>query len=111
MQLSEQEKDQLYDVIVNFMGESEVIATAKPRFNEKTVAVVEDMITQNIKCNDSIKQLVGDMLSGGRVLATGWLRRSLGAASKAAKKSSFNGLACRVTTKANWQSAIMISAL
>lgn len=82
MQLTEQEKDQLYSIISAIIGEDAAILAARSRFTDQTVSVVEDMLTTNMNCNESMKLLVSEMLAGGRVLATGWLKRVLGAASK-----------------------------
>lgn len=111
MQLTEQEKDQLYSIISAFIGEDIAILAARSRFTEQTVAVVEDMVTTNMNCNESMKSLVSEILSGGRVLATGWLKRALGAASKAVKNSTLNGYGCLVTTKSRWKTEILVSAM
>lgn len=109
MQLTEQEK--LYSIIAAFIGEDSAILAARPRFTEQTVSVVEEMLATNINCNESMKLLVSEMLSGGRVLATGWLKRALGAASKAVKNSTLSGYGCMVTTKSRWKTDILISAM
>lgn len=111
MQLTEQEKDQLYSIIAAFIGEGSAILAARPRFTEQTVSVVEEMLATNMNCNASMKSLVSEMLSGGRVLATGWLKRVLGAASKAVKNSTLSGYGCLVTTKSRWKTEILVSAM
>lgn len=110
MQLSNEEKDHLHTVIVAFVGDDPSLHAVKPAFNENTVTAVEEMISQNLKCNESMKLLVAEMLSGGRVMASGWLRRSLGAASKAVKASVFNGAGCRSATRAKWMIYIVLTA-
>ena len=111
MQLNEQEKDQLLSIINTLIGEDTAITNARARFNESTVALVEDMIGTNLTCNESIKSLVSDLLSGGKVLATGWLRRSLGRASKAVRNSTLKGYGCLVATKSRWKTSILLSAI
>lgn len=111
MQLTEQEKDQLYSIISAFIGGDSAILAARSRFTEQTVAAVEDMVTTNMNCNESMKSLVSEILSGGRVLATEWLKRALGAASKAVKNSTLRGYGCLVTTKARWKTEILISVM
>lgn len=111
MQLSEQEKEQLYSLILAFIGEDAAISQAKLRFTEHTVEVVEEMISSNLNCNDAMKSLAGNLISGGRVMATGWLRRSLGHASKSVKSSTLRGYGCLVTTKSRWKTDILLSAL
>lgn len=111
MQLNEQEKEKLHSLITAFIGEDAAISAAKSGFTEETVSVVEQLITANLNCNDAMQSLVSDILSGGRVLATGWLRRSLGVASKAVKQSSFNGYGCRVTSKSRWKTDILVSPM
>lgn len=110
MELSNEEKDQLHTVIVGFIGDDSRLHAVKPGFNENTVTAVEEMIGQSLNCNEAMKMLVAEMLSGGRVLATGWLRRSLGAASKAVKSSTLNGAGCRGSTRAKWMSYIVLTA-
>lgn len=110
MQLSNEEKDHLHTLIVAFVGDDPSLHAVKPAFNENTVTAVEEMISQNLKCNESMKLLVAEMLSGGRVMASGWLRRSLGAASKAVKASVFNGAGCRSATRAKWMTYILLTA-
>lgn len=111
MQLSEQEKDQLYSIISAIIGEDAAIHAARSRFTDDTVSVVEDMLATNMNCNESMKLLVGEMLSGGRVLANGWLRRALGTASKAVKNGVLKGYGCLVTTKSRWKTEILVSAV
>lgn len=111
MQLNEQEKDQLHILIVTFIGDDASISASKIGFNEQTVLIVEKMIAANIKCNEDLRQLVSDLLSGGRVLATGWLRRSLGAASRAVKQSSLKGRGCQATSKWLWKTQILASTV
>lgn len=111
MRLSEQEQEQLHLLIVAFIGEDAAISQARPRFTEQTVAVVEDMIASNLTCNEAMESLGADLVSGGRVLATGWLRRSLGQAARAIKKSTLKGYGCLVTTKARWKTDILVSAM
>lgn len=111
MQLSEQEKDQLYSIISAIIGEDAAIHAARSRFTGDTVSVVEDMLATNMNCNESMKLLVGEMLSGGRVLANGWLRRALGTASKAVKNGALKGYGCLVSTKSRWKTEILVSAM
>ena len=111
MQLNEQEKDQLLSIINALIGEDLAITNARVRFNESSAVVVEEMIEINLTCNESIKSLVDDLLSGGRALATGWLRRSLGRASRAVRNSKLKGYGCLVSTKSRWKTAILLSAI
>lgn len=60
MQLSEQEKDQLYSIISAIIGEDAAIHAARSRFTDDTVSVVEDMLVTNMNCNESMKLLVGE---------------------------------------------------
>ena len=69
------------------------------------------MISSNLNCNEAMKSLAADLVSGGRVLATGWLRRSLGHAAKAIRKSVLKGYGCLVTTKSRWKTDILVSAM
>ncbi len=110
--LTSQEKDDLYFLIALILGEDPSIKAYKPSFNDQTVGVVEDMIAANIECNKTMKDLLSGLLSGGRVAAKGWLKKSLGSLKKSLKKSvPLNGYGCLVSTKSRWKSAIIFTAV
>src|SRR5690606_18308330 len=109
--LSEQEKNALLGLIVVFIGNDPAIAARKSAFNSRTVHAVERMIEANIDCNGNIKQLVGDLVSGGRSLSRGWLKHALKAAEEIIEGAKFNGYGCRVVAKSNWKTEILYSVL
>lgn len=107
--LSEQQKNELLGLIVLFIGNDPSISSSKPYFNNATVDVVERMIEANINCNQSIKELITNLISGGKALSHGWLKRVLGGAESAIKAAELKGYGCQVATKSKWKPAIITS--
>lgn len=107
--LTNEEKDALYQLILATIGEDPSLRQSRYDFNEETVAVVEEMLTANAKCNHSVKELLVGLLGGASLLTRGWLRRWLKTAGKALKQEAvkLRGYACLVTTKAQWRNAII----
>lgn len=66
-------------------------------FNEATVEAVEDALIRLADCNEWMKELLTDVVSGGRLAARGWLRKALKKTHKALTKdkSRWNGAGCR----------------
>lgn len=109
--LTAQEQNDLYALISAIIGDDPSIRNYKSSFNDQTIDVVEDMIQANIHCNKSMKDLLSGLLSGGRALAKGWLKKSLGTAKKKLKnQGGLNGQGCLVSTKARWKQAIILTA-
>ena len=113
MMLTIEEQNDLYDVIVASLGEDSSIRGVKAGFNELTVDQVEQVIIEQAKCNQLMKELVADLLGGSSLFAKGWLRKNLKKFSKTLKdeKVKFNGYGCLVKTKSNWKSAIMATTI
>lgn len=109
MTLSEQQKKDLLSLIEFAIGVDPSITSVKSQFNSATVDVVERMIEASIECNSSMKKLVVDVVSGGKVQSRGWLKHSLSAVKFAISRSELNGYGCMVGTKANWKRAIITS--
>lgn len=107
--LSEQQKNDLLRLIALFIGDDPSISSSKPYFNDATVNVVERMIEANMDCNQSIKELMTNLISGGRALSRGWLKRALGGAKAAIEAAELKGYGCQVGTKSKWKPAIIIS--
>lgn len=107
--LSEQQKNELYRLIVVFIGDDPSISGSKLGFNGATVDVVERMIAANIECNQSVKELVSDLVSGGRTLSRGWLKQVLGGAQVVIDSAELRGYGCRVFSKARWKTEILYS--
>lgn len=110
--LTAAEQDNLYAVIETVLGVDAAFQRATRQFNEQTVEVVESMIEANATCNANMKELITDLLSGGRVMTKGWLRRSISTTRKHVKRSGgFNGYGCQVGTKSRWKSPILTSTI
>lgn len=62
--LTTAEKNDLYAIIVASLGEDAAIRANTGGFNELTVEVVEQALTEQAKCNQSMKQLVIGLLNG-----------------------------------------------
>lgn len=107
--LSVEDKNDLYTVIVAIVGEDRSLLAYKPGFNSNTVEVVEDLISEAIKCNSNLRELVTDLLGGTRILVKGWLRRSLNESAKRVRKMNLRGQGCMVSIKSRWKSVIILS--
>lgn len=106
--LSKAEQEGLYNVIEAVLGADANLRNARYRFNDQTVEVAEKMIEENAKCNANMKQLVTDLLAGGKVMAKGWLRKAISKAQTQVKRSdSFKGYGCLATTKSRWRTALI----
>jgi|SRR5690606_10882964 len=107
--LSEQQKNELYRLIVVFIGDDPSISGSRPGFNSATVAVVERMIEANMECNQSVKELASRLVSGGKTLSRGWLKHVLGGAQAVIDAAELRGYGCRVFAKARWKTEILHS--
>lgn len=107
--LTQEEKDALYLLVTATIGEDPSLKQSRHYFNEQTVVVVETMLTENAKCNYSMKELIVGLLGGASMLTKGWLRKWLRTANKVLRQEQvkLQGYACLVTTKAHWRSAII----
>ena len=107
------EKEELYTIIEAMFGYDSMIASAKHRFNERTVSATEEALAALIECNENMKGLLIDLVGGAKFLAKGWLKKGLSNASRLLKykKAELNGAACRNQTKARWRNAILLSAM
>lgn len=109
-QLTQKEKNGLYTIIVNVIGEDASIAQRKPYFNEQTIHIVQDMIEGNKDCNKIMKELVTNLLTVGRLPAKKWLRKALGRINDLIKASDdFKGFGCKVSVKAKWKNPIIMT--
>ena len=109
--LKSHEKDRLHDIIVAMIGEDSSIKAYKSGFNENTVAVVEEMINANVKCNANMKQLISDLLGASGTFAKGWLQKALAAAKQNLSISELKGYGCLVAVKSRWKTAIINSTI
>ena len=109
--LKTNEKDRLYDLITAMIGEDSSIKAYKSGFNEKTVAVVEDMIDAGMKCNANMKKLISDLLGASGTLTKGWLKKALGMAKQNLDISELKGYGCLVSVKARWKTEIIYSTI
>ena len=109
--LKSNEKDRLYEVIIAMIGEDSSIKAYKSGFNDKTVAVVEDMIEAGVKCNANMKKLISDLLGASGALTKGWLKKVLGTAKQNLDISELKGYGCLVSVKARWKTAIIYSTI
>lgn len=108
--LSVAEQENLYVVIEAVLGSDAALRDAKRYYNEQTVEIVEQMVEANATCNANMKELVTELLSGGRMMAKGWLRKAISHTRTHVKHSgAFRGYGCQVTTKSHWKSAILTS--
>ena len=109
--LSNEEKENLHNLIIALVGKDISISQSKQRFNDQTVAVVEKMLKESIDCNTAMKMLVVELLGTSVSFTKGWLKRLLKASKFTISKSTFDGYGCRVSLKAKWKSAILISVI
>ncbi|PCM45858.1 hypothetical protein [Marinobacter sp. ANT_B65] len=109
--LSKSERENLYDLIVAIIGEDATVRLYKNSFNERTLDVVEDMLSADSKCNANMKKLILDLSKGGGFVAKGWLRKLLKSNNKALKKIDLKGYGCQVSVKSRWKTAIINSAI
>lgn len=107
--LSESQKNELLRLIILFIGNDASVSASKPYFNSATVDVVERMIEANMDCNHTMKELISELLSGGRARAKGWLKHVLGAARVVIDRAELKGYGCQVSAKAKWKTAIVAS--
>lgn len=107
--LSELQKNELHGLIVLFIGNDVSVSRSRPHFNSATVEVVERMIEANIDCNQTMKDLVSELISGGRVRSRGWLKHALGGARAMIERAELRGYGCQVSAKAKWKTAIIAS--
>lgn len=107
--LSASERDALYAIIVQAIGDDPSIRQVKSMFNENTVTVVEEMFRANKTCNANMQELAITLVGSGQILAKGWLKKALKFAKKRIKGMEFHGLACQVGVKSRWRKAIIIS--
>lgn len=111
--LSAEEKNDLYLVYASALGEDPQIKAIKSQFNEETVQVVEQAVSEVAKCNANMTKLLADLIRGSTLFAKGWLKKGLKKISKALKDGDIklNGYGCMVATKAKWREAVIISTL
>lgn len=109
--LTEQEKNELYSLIAAMVGDDPTIRAYKASFNDKTIAVVENMVADNEHCNQALQELVSDLLGGGRAISKGWLKRALGMANGVVNRTKLKGYGCLVAAKSRWKSQIIFSAM
>ncbi|GAB2199367.1 hypothetical protein [Sessilibacter sp. MAH4] len=109
--LNKSEKEDLYKLIVAIIGEDTTIKIYKNNFNERTVDIVEEMLSTDSKCNANIKELLTDLSKGGSIVTKGWLKKLLKTSNKKLKNIELKGYGCLVSVKSRWKSAIINSAL
>lgn len=109
--MTAEEKENLLVIINYTIGTDPSISALKNRFTERTVEVAESMLMELSKCNEAIKKLVADLISGGKVLARGWLKRVLNVAARVVKESTFRTHSCSVTVKYQWKRSLILSAM
>ncbi|TRX76602.1 hypothetical protein [Pseudomonas mangiferae] len=96
--ITEDEKDELIGMMGLLYGDDFAQTIDRSAITDSTYDQVEDALIALTRCNENMKELVTDLVGGGRRLAArGWLKKSLKQVHKALKKdkSSWNGLACR----------------
>lgn len=113
MTLTVQEKEDLYTVIKAAFGDDVDIRIRTIAFNEQTVEVVEEALSEESKCNMGLQQLVGGLISGGSIFVKGWLKKGLSILAKELKGDIklFNGYGCRIATRAKWKSPIILTTI
>ena len=110
--LSETEKEALYQTVVTVFGEDHSLRQYKNGFNERTVQIVEQMIDENRKCNQGMKELVEGLLGGAtQTLTKGWLKKILKFSKKKLEKTELKGQGCLVSVKYNYKKAIIASTI
>lgn len=109
--LTTAEKENLYDLLVAIIGEDNTIKVYKHSFNETTVAIVEDMLAADSKCNANMRKLILDLSKGSGLVAKGWLKKVLKLNHKMLKKLDLKGYGCQVSVKSRWKTAIINSAI
>lgn len=109
--LSSEDKQNLYKFIAACIGDDHSIKQYQPLFNDHTIAVVEEMVNENIKCNARMKELLKGLIGGAAHLTKGWLKKLLKTAKKELAEIQLNGLGCLVIVKSRWKSAIMVSTI
>lgn len=109
--LTSAEQDALARIIEVLYGYDSQIISLKKQFNVKTAEVVETAMQAMATCNDTMKKLLADLAGGGKILARGWLRKTLRAAEQKLtdEKLQLNGLGCRVSAARNWKTEIVMS--
>lgn len=107
--LSELQKNELHRLIVLFIGNDVSVSRSKPHFSTATVEVVERMIEANVDCNQTMKNLIAELISGGKARSRGWLKHALGGASAMIERAELRGYGCQVSAKAKWKTAIIVS--
>jgi hypothetical protein len=111
--LTIEEQDALYFLLSKTIGEDFAVEAAKPRFNDRTVAVVEEIMNEAATCNQSMKELLIGLIGGAAMLGKGWLKRTLKEAARTLKnkKVELDGYACRVVVKSHWKRAVILSTI
>jgi hypothetical protein len=101
MMLTQQEKNDLYEILTHTFGNDPKLRSSKDDFNEQTIEIAEQAIIEDIKCNNRMKELVSGLLQGSSYLIRGWLRKSMRKFVKDLRDEniSFKGYACMVGTK------------
>lgn len=107
--MTSEEKQNILDIIEFVIGHDPSVADLKDSFGEGTVSVVETILEELEKCNSSFRELLAGLVSGGRLRTKGWLRKSLGAVSKAIKRSNMSFYTCSLGIKIRYKSILLNS--
>src|SRR5690606_29826629 len=103
--LTTSEKDALYILIAATLGDDPSIRSRKSQFKNRTGGVVEDMITANVDCNATMRELIVNLLGGCSMLSRGWLKRSGKTSRNRIREMHRRRYGCLVSTKTRWKSA------
>lgn len=112
--LTSSEKDHLMDILsVIFRGQHTQFYSVKNNFDSRTLELVEQALSELIKCNNSLKSFVTSLIGGAALVHRGWLRNVLKRFAEHLKDNSveFDGLACQGRVAINYKTAIFDSAL
>lgn len=109
MTLTNEEKESLKSIIVSIYGHDYSLTSVKNRYNERTSDAVEKALEAAMDCNSNMKELLTSLLGGYRLMASGWLKKSLRSVEKAmdSERVKLDGFACRVIGLSRWKSEII----
>lgn len=95
--LTVEEQNDLLEIIDVVFGYNSEFHSLKQFFNEKTVDVVEIALNELLRCNESMKLLIAELVGATAILTKGWLKRALNVTSYVLKNErvKLNGLGCR----------------
>jgi hypothetical protein len=109
--LTHEEKQALYAVIAHAIGDDLHIRSYAHLFNERTIDVVEEMLSASATCNEDMRTLVAELIGAATVATKGWLRKVIKGTKRAILASDVRGYGCAMSVKSRWRTAIVTSTV